>query len=309
MICPTRGSGTGDRTGEAGHERSHLPFPDPRLRTGGLARRSGIRGRPAGLGNGYLLCDPMPRVVDEEFRHPRLAAIYDALDPDRGDLVAYVALTSELGARRVLDVGCGTGTFALMLAELGCDVIAVDPAAASVAVARGKSGSDRVRWTEGDATSVEVSDRDLITLTANAAQAIADPADWTATLSACRRALRPGGHLVFETRHPQARAWEGWTREASHCTTDVRGVGAVTRWVEVVGVDGPSVTFRWTFVFAVDDATLTSTSTLRFRTQSEVEDDLSHAGLVEVRLQHQLESTRREAWPATTRRPRVRRVR
>jgi hypothetical protein len=31
-------------------------------------------------------------------------------------------------------------------------------------------------------------------------------------------------------------------------------------------------------VFAVDDGTLTSTSTLRFRTQSEVEDDLSHAG-------------------------------
>ncbi len=47
-------------------------------------------------------------VVDEEFRHPRLAAVYNALDPDRGDLQAYVDLVIGLGADRVLDVGCGT---------------------------------------------------------------------------------------------------------------------------------------------------------------------------------------------------------
>jgi len=52
-------------------------------------------------------------VVDEESRHPRLAAIYDALDPDRSDLHAYVGIAAELGARRVVDIGCGTGTLAL----------------------------------------------------------------------------------------------------------------------------------------------------------------------------------------------------
>jgi len=31
-------------------------------------------------------------VPDDVFEHPRLAAIYDALDPDRGDLVPYVEL-------------------------------------------------------------------------------------------------------------------------------------------------------------------------------------------------------------------------
>ena len=44
-----------------------------------------------------------------EEHHPRQAELYDVLDPDRGDLDAYVALAEELGARRVVDVGCGTG--------------------------------------------------------------------------------------------------------------------------------------------------------------------------------------------------------
>ena len=47
----------------------------------------------------------------------------------------------------------------------------------------------------------------------------------------------------------------------------------------------PLVSFRWTWVFAQDGATLTSDSTLRFRERDEVEADLHAAGYdtVEVR--------------------------
>ncbi|WP_344951001.1 class I SAM-dependent methyltransferase [Sphaerisporangium flaviroseum] len=77
-------------------------------------------------------------MVDATFGHPRLAAIYDALDPDRSDLDAYLAMAEEFGARSVLDIGCGTGVFALLLAERGITVTGIDPARASVDVARGK---------------------------------------------------------------------------------------------------------------------------------------------------------------------------
>ncbi|MEJ7755352.1 MAG: class I SAM-dependent methyltransferase [Nocardioidaceae bacterium] len=91
-------------------------------------------------------------MADNHFEHPRLAAIYDTLDGDRCDLEVYADIAHQLGARQVLDVGCGTGTFALVLAERGLGMIGVDPAAGSLDVAE-RAGADRVRWIHGDATS------------------------------------------------------------------------------------------------------------------------------------------------------------
>ncbi|WP_405815984.1 class I SAM-dependent methyltransferase [Streptomyces sp. NBC_01390] len=215
---------------------------------------------------------------DECFQHPRLAAIYDPLDPDRGDLDAYVAVAAEFGARRVLDVGCGTGVFALSLARRGIEVIGVDPALASLDVARAKPGAERVRWIHGDATDLPPLQVDLATMTANAAQEITDPLAWQRTLRGVHTALRPGGHLVFETRDPSKRAWEEWNRDSSYRVTEIPEVGAVESWVDVTAVNGPLVTFRWTFVFAADGAVLTSDSTLRFREREEIEAELLAQG-------------------------------
>ncbi len=213
-------------------------------------------------------------VADAVFEHPRLAAIYDALDPDRGDLGVYSALVDEFEAIRVLDIGCGTGTFALLLAGRGLQVTGVDPAAGSLDVARAKPGADRVRWIHGDATELPNVEVDLVVMTGNVAQAIVDPPAWERTLRAAQGALRAGGRLVFETRVPARRAWQEWNRAATFRTTLVAGVGAVQSWVDVTDVSGPLITFRWTWVFASDGTTLTSDSTLRFRERDELEAEL-----------------------------------
>jgi SAM-dependent methyltransferase len=221
-------------------------------------------------------------MADNFFEHPRLAAIYDALDPDRSDLDLYLGVAEALSARRVLDVGCGTGTFAILLADRGFGVTGVDPALASLDVARAKPGGDRVRWVHGDATSLPPLQVDLATMTGNVAQAIVERAEWDATLGGIYDALAPGGYLTFETRDPEYRAWEDWNRTASYGITEIDGVGAVESWYEVTDMHDSLVSFRSTTVFASDGVVLTSESTLRFREREEVQADLvAHGYLVD----------------------------
>ena len=222
----------------------------------------------------------LPTTPDNVFEHPRLAAIYDALDADRSDLDVYAKIAAELGAKRVLDVGCGTGTFAVLLAGRGLEVTGVDPALASLDVARAKPGGDRVRWIHGDARSLPSLLVDLATMTGNVAQAIVQRADWEATLRGVHDALRPGGYLVFETRDPAARAWEGWNRAATYSVTEIDGIGAVESWHELTDVSGSLVSFRSTTVFGSDGEVLVSDSTLRFRERDEVRADLVANGYV-----------------------------
>ena len=220
-------------------------------------------------------------MADRVFDDPRLAAIYDALDPDRSDLDAYLAMVDEFGARSVLDLGCGTGVFALLLAGRGIEVTGVDPAGASLDVARAKPGADRVTWIHGDASAIAAAVQvDMVTMTANVAQVFVTDADWHATLVAIRGALRPGGWLVFESRDPARRAWGEWTEEVTRSTTDIPGVGPVTDWVQVTEVDGDLVTFESPNVFEADGTVIASRSTLRFRSRAAIEVTLRAAGLV-----------------------------
>jgi SAM-dependent methyltransferase len=219
-------------------------------------------------------------MVDAYFGEPRLAQLYDPLDSDRSDLEVYAAIVGEFGAHSVLDIGCGTGTFACLLAASGVEVTGVDPAEASLEIARRKPGADRVRWIHGDATELPPLQVDLATMTGNVAQVFVTDEAWAATLRGVHAALRPGGRLVFETRDPAREAWREWSREQTHMRTDIPHVGIVERWTDVTDVSGDLVSFRGTYVFESDGAVLTSESTLRFPGREEVEDSLQATGFV-----------------------------
>jgi methylase of polypeptide subunit release factors len=54
-------------------------------------------------------------VSDPIFSDARLAAMYDVYESDRQDLDTYIRLVQELGAQRIVDLGCGTGCLAVRL--------------------------------------------------------------------------------------------------------------------------------------------------------------------------------------------------
>ena len=217
---------------------------------------------------------------DAIFAEPKLAAIYDLLDsrPDRLDLVPYRAIADEFHVHSVIDLGCGTGTLACSFASRGFEVVGIDPAAASLHVAKRKAYADQVRWITGTAAQLKGLHADLITMTGNVAQVFVTDEEWMTTLRACHDALRPDGRLVFEVRDPTKEAWKGWNREQSYKTIEAPGIGTVESWVELMNVQLPLVSFRHTFVFRKDGSVMTSVSTLRFRRRSEIAETLSHAG-------------------------------
>jgi len=215
---------------------------------------------------------------DRGFADPRLASLYDEFSGERHDLAAYAAMAEEFGARRVVDIGCGTGSFACLLALRGFDVTGVDPAEASLALARAKAGAERVTWLHGTAEDLPALEADLAVMTGNVAQVFLQDSEFESTLGSARRSLRRGGLLVFEIRDPERRAWECWTPEHTRSRIESPASGAVESWCEVTRVDLPFVSFRWTYLFEADGSTDTSDSTLRFREREEIEAALARTG-------------------------------
>ena len=114
----------------------------------------------------------------------------------RGQMRERVARDLPNGGVAV-DVGCGTGTFAIALAAQRADakVKGVDGDPQILALARRKEGAGAVEWREGLAQTLPFEDASADAVTISLVLHHLLPEDKRAALSEIRRILKPGGRL------------------------------------------------------------------------------------------------------------------
>lgn len=122
--------------------------------------------------------------------------------PDIGS-EADIRLLGTVTGKRVLDLGCGGGQNAIVLAKQGAHVIGLDPSADQLAAAR--------RWCEKEEVRVELHQGDLADLAfvradsidlAVSAYGMGEVPDLNRVYRQVHRVLRQGSPFVFSIPHP-----------------------------------------------------------------------------------------------------------
>jgi SAM-dependent methyltransferase len=136
-------------------------------------------------------CRDSASVADVPFDFP---SAYDALNADDHDYRFYAALAHEVRARHVLDLGCGTGVLARLLASNGHAVVAIDPDPDMVRVARAKPGTERVDWRLGYCDNADTASAELAVMSGHVLRSSFRTSRGTGCSMTCRRVSRDHRH-------------------------------------------------------------------------------------------------------------------
>lgn len=150
------------------------------------------------------MSDQNERVRDQ---FTRQAAPYAALinTQQQSHVDPMITLMEPQPAHRILDVGCGSGQFAVTVASLVKEVVGVDLTLAMIDQARAgaaAAGINNIRWEVADSLSLPVEDAGFdIVVSRSMFHHAADPA---ATLAEMHRACAPGGRIFVSDLSPDS---------------------------------------------------------------------------------------------------------
>ncbi len=122
------------------------------------------------------------------------------LEQDRREVARLMELIGAPSGSRVLDVPCGQGRHAHLLAEAGFDVDGLDYSADLLAVAKRRGTSSRLRYTRGDMRRLPARWTGRFDVVLNLFTSFgffAEPSDDRRAIAEFARVLAPGGTLVW----------------------------------------------------------------------------------------------------------------
>jgi len=121
--------------------------------------------------------------------------------------MGYLSEKTSLAGKRILDIGCGGGLLAEAMARQGAEVVAIDMAEASLAVARlhqleSQLEIDYRRIPAEELAASEPEQYDVVTCL-EMLEHVPDP---SAIVAACFALVKPDGHVLFSTinRNPKS---------------------------------------------------------------------------------------------------------
>lgn len=112
------------------------------------------------------------------------------------------SLLPALRSKRVIDLGCGMGTFTIEAAREGAVAVGIDPAPEAVAAARRVASAERVagaHFVRADAVRLPLASSSAQVILAADLTEHLDDDTLQRTLAEAARVLRGGGHLVLYT--------------------------------------------------------------------------------------------------------------
>ena len=218
--------------------------------------------------------------MDALYQNQKLVEVYDAINQSREDFDFYIAELPNPPAA-VLDIGCGTGTFALDLANRGYDVTAVDPAPNMIALAAQKDTGRSVTWVTGSVADLDMDMKfNAAVMTGHAFQCLLEDIEISSLFEAVEHRLCHAGSFWFETRNRDVRPWLRWTPEYAAPPFDLGGGRTVQVTHTLLSVNEDCVTFEERYDFNDESEALISRSTLRFPDLDDIEKLARTSGLI-----------------------------
>lgn len=212
-----------------------------------------------------------------------IALVYDQLNHWGKDDDFFMELLESTQSKTIADLGCGTGRITVQMAKDGYRVTAIDPNEEAIHYAMQKAYAQDVTWIVGDSANLKPEAYDVVIMTANVAQVFITDESWQTLVHDAYCALKPGGHFIFDTRNPKAKAWEEWQKDDTvDKIQDLNTGDTLTMWEEYEGLNGSVFTFYEKIKNEKTNTVIEDKVQLIFRSYKEISQSLHQAGFIKV---------------------------